>query len=129
MLASLVVPYFGRSRRIRRVSGLGLRVSCHFTFVYQSDPVTPITPRLKRPQLTLVTSKSTKGYGHSTPATMAGRSFCMVYALIGIPLGLVMFQSIGERLNTFVGCALRVAKRCFNAKNPEVSIKQKLHKL
>ena len=61
------------------------------------------------------------GYGHSTPATIAGRSFCMLYALIGIPLGLVMFQSIGERLNTFVGCALKFAKRCFNAKNPEVS--------
>lgn len=45
----------------------------------------------------------------------------MVYALIGIPLGLVMFQSIGERLNTFVGCTLRHAKRCFKAKNPEVS--------
>ena len=61
------------------------------------------------------------GYGHSTPSTVAGRSFCMVYALIGIPLGLVMFQSIGERLNTFVGSALKYAKRCFNAKNPEVS--------
>lgn len=61
------------------------------------------------------------GYGHSTPATMAGRSFCMIYALIGIPLGLVMFQSIGERLNTFVGYTLKFAKRCVRAKNPEVS--------
>lgn len=45
----------------------------------------------------------------------------MIYALIGIPLGLVMFQSIGERLNTFVGSALKYTKRCFKAKNPEVS--------
>lgn len=52
---------------------------------------------------------------------MAGRSFCMIYALIGIPLGLVMFQSIGERLNTIVGWALRNAKRCFKARNQEVS--------
>lgn len=51
---------------------------------------------------------------------MAGRSFCMIYALIGIPLGLVMFQSIGERLNTFVGSSLKIAKRCFKARNPEV---------
>lgn len=51
---------------------------------------------------------------------MAGRSFCMIYALIGIPLGLVMFQSIGERLNTFVGSSLKFAKRCFKARNPEV---------
>lgn len=61
------------------------------------------------------------GYGHSTPATVAGRSFCMAYALIGIPLGLVMFQSIGERLNTFVGSALRYVKRCAKSKNTEVS--------
>lgn len=52
---------------------------------------------------------------------MAGRSFCMVYALVGIPLGLVMFQSIGERLNTFVGWSLKFVKRCLKAKNPEVS--------
>lgn len=45
----------------------------------------------------------------------------MIYALIGIPLGLVMFQSIGERLNTFVGLALKHAKRCFKARNPEVN--------
>ena len=44
----------------------------------------------------------------------------MVYALIGIPLGLVMFQSIGERLNTFVGAGLKYCKRCWHARNPEV---------
>lgn len=37
------------------------------------------------------------GYGHSTPSTIGGKIFCMFYALAGIPLGLVMFQSIGER--------------------------------
>jgi len=37
---------------------------------------------------------STIGYGHSTPNTRAGRLFCMVYALGGIPLGLVTFQSV-----------------------------------
>ena len=36
----------------------------------------------------------------------------MLYALAGIPLGLVMFQSIGERLNTFVAYALNIVKRC-----------------
>jgi len=39
------------------------------------------------------------GYGHSTPQTPSGKVFCMFYALAGIPLNLVMFQSIGERLN------------------------------
>ena len=41
------------------------------------------------------------GYGHSTPNTVGGKIFTMIYATIGIPLGLVMFQSIGERLNKF----------------------------
>ncbi|KAF4522967.1 hypothetical protein B566_EDAN009557 [Ephemera danica] len=41
------------------------------------------------------------GYGHSTPVTYGGKLFCIVYAMVGIPLGLVMFQSIGERLNKF----------------------------
>ncbi len=61
------------------------------------------------------------GYGHSTPATIEGKLFCMVYALAGIPLGLVMFQSIGERLNTFVAFVLRHLKKCVGCKNPEVS--------
>jgi len=38
-------------------------------------------------------------YGHSTPSTVSGKLFTMMYAMIGIPLGLVMFQSIGERVN------------------------------
>lgn len=39
------------------------------------------------------------GYGHSTPATIGGKLFTMFYAIVGIPLGLIMFQSIGERVN------------------------------
>lgn len=42
---------------------------------------------------------TTIGYGHSTPATVGGKLFTMCYAMVGIPLGLVMFQSIGERVN------------------------------
>lgn len=37
--------------------------------------------------------------GHSTPSTVGGKLFTMCYAIVGIPLGLVMFQSIGERVN------------------------------
>ena len=44
----------------------------------------------------------------------------MLYALLGIPLGLVMFQSIGERLNTFVEKGLKQYKKCFKFKNKEV---------
>ncbi|XP_026791012.3 potassium channel subfamily K member 15-like [Pangasianodon hypophthalmus] len=45
---------------------------------------------------------TTIGYGHSTPCTDAGKVFCMFYALLGIPLTLIMFQSVGERMNTFI---------------------------
>ncbi|XP_054157654.1 two pore potassium channel protein sup-9-like [Oppia nitens] len=64
---------------------------------------------------------TTIGYGHSTPATVGGKTFCMFYALAGIPLGLVMFQSIGERLNTFVEKGLKQCKKCFRFKNTEVT--------
>ena len=36
------------------------------------------------------------GYGHSCPKTLWGRMFTMLYASLGIPLGLVMFNSIGK---------------------------------
>ncbi|KAF1749279.1 hypothetical protein GCK72_025746 [Caenorhabditis remanei] len=49
---------------------------------------------------------TTVGYGHSAPSTSAGKLFCMVFALFGIPMGLVMFQSIGERVNTFIAYSL-----------------------
>ncbi|RWS05098.1 two pore potassium channel protein sup-9-like protein, partial [Dinothrombium tinctorium] len=62
---------------------------------------------------------TTIGYGHSTPATWSGKTFCMFYALAGIPLGLVMFQSIGERLNTFVAYSLRYCKKCLKMKTVE----------
>ncbi|XP_068153342.1 two pore potassium channel protein sup-9 [Drosophila tropicalis] len=56
------------------------------------------------------------GYGHSTPVTIPGKAFCMGYAMVGIPLGLVMFQSIGERLNKFASVIIRRAKRASGAR-------------
>lgn len=61
------------------------------------------------------------GYGHSTPTTAGGKGFCIVYALIGIPLGLVMFQSIGERLNKFSAIIIRNVKRMLKFKDTEAS--------
>ncbi|KAI6179299.1 hypothetical protein M3Y98_00595400 [Aphelenchoides besseyi] len=43
-----------------------------------------------------------------------------LYALAGIPLGLVMFQSIGERMNTFAAKVLKAIKRCFG-REPKVT--------
>jgi len=39
------------------------------------------------------------GYGHSTPATKVGKMFTVAYAFLGIPIAMIMFQSIGERMN------------------------------
>ncbi|XP_014669292.1 PREDICTED: two pore potassium channel protein sup-9-like [Priapulus caudatus] len=64
---------------------------------------------------------TTIGYGHSCPASVEGKVFCMAYALMGIPLTLVMFQAIGERLNTFTAYILKNCKRCLKMKSTEVT--------
>ena len=61
------------------------------------------------------------GYGHSTPVTIGGKAFCMAYAMVGIPLGLVMFQSIGERLNKFASVLICRAKRYMRCKRTEAT--------
>ncbi|KAM9616637.1 potassium channel subfamily K member 3 isoform 2-T2 [Morphnus guianensis] len=64
----------------------------------------------------------TAGYGHAAPSTDGGKVFCMVYALLGIPLTLVMFQSLGERINTFVRYLLHRIKKCLGMRRAEVSM-------
>ncbi|XP_050533079.1 two pore potassium channel protein sup-9-like isoform X2 [Daktulosphaira vitifoliae] len=64
---------------------------------------------------------TTIGYGHSTPNTTPGKLFTMFYAMVGIPLGLVMFQSIGERLNKFSSVVIRQAKRALGCKRTEAT--------
>ncbi|XP_072356675.1 potassium channel subfamily K member 3-like [Scyliorhinus torazame] len=61
-------------------------------------------------------------YGHAAPSTDGGKIFCMFYALLGIPLTLVMFQSMGERINTFVKYLLHRIKKCLRMKRTEVSM-------
>ncbi|KAM3877972.1 potassium channel subfamily K member 15-like [Diretmus argenteus] len=69
-----------------------------------------------------ITVITTIGYGHAAPRTDAGKAFCMFYAVLGIPLTLVMFQSLGERINTFVRYLLRRAKRRMGLQKTEVSM-------
>jgi hypothetical protein len=74
------------------------------------------------------------GYGHSCPTTsklnleiistiiffsVSGKSFCMLYAIIGIPLCLVMFQSVGERLNNFASWCIKSIKKCIKLRHYE----------
>uniref|UniRef100_A0A667ZXJ3 Potassium channel subfamily K member n=1 Tax=Myripristis murdjan TaxID=586833 RepID=A0A667ZXJ3_9TELE len=69
-----------------------------------------------------ITVITTIGYGHAAPGTDAGKVFCMFYAVLGIPLTLVMFQSLGERMNTFVRYLLRKVKQCLGFRHTEVSM-------
>uniref|UniRef100_A0A1A8GZB3 Potassium channel domain-containing protein n=1 Tax=Nothobranchius korthausae TaxID=1143690 RepID=A0A1A8GZB3_9TELE len=69
-----------------------------------------------------ITVITTIGYGHAAPGTDAGKVFCMFYAVLGIPLTLVMFQSLGERMNTFVRYLLHKIKQCFGFHRTEVSM-------
>uniref|UniRef100_A0A3P9JBN0 Potassium channel, subfamily K, member 15 n=1 Tax=Oryzias latipes TaxID=8090 RepID=A0A3P9JBN0_ORYLA len=69
-----------------------------------------------------ITVITTIGYGHAAPGTDAGKVFCMFYAVLGIPLTLVMFQSLGERMNTFVHFLLHKVKQCLGCRRTEVSM-------
>uniref|UniRef100_A0A4W4FVI9 Potassium channel subfamily K member n=1 Tax=Electrophorus electricus TaxID=8005 RepID=A0A4W4FVI9_ELEEL len=69
-----------------------------------------------------ITVITTIGYGHAAPGTDAGKVFCMFYAVLGIPLTLVMFQSLGERMNTFVRYLLHRAKKCLGLSRTGVSM-------
>uniref|UniRef100_A0A087XK96 Potassium two pore domain channel subfamily K member 15 n=1 Tax=Poecilia formosa TaxID=48698 RepID=A0A087XK96_POEFO len=69
-----------------------------------------------------ITVITTIGYGHVVPCTDAGKTFCMFYAVLGIPLTLIMFQSLGERINTLVRYLLRRAKRGLGLRETEVSM-------
>ncbi|KAJ7361926.1 hypothetical protein OS493_014573 [Desmophyllum pertusum] len=46
---------------------------------------------------------TTVGYGHLAPSTVGGRVFCMVFALFGIPLNLMVLRHIGDRVNQLIG--------------------------
>lgn len=39
------------------------------------------------------------GYGHLAPKTVAGRAFTAPYAILGIPICLVMLAGIGSKFN------------------------------
>ena len=43
----------------------------------------------------------------------------MLYAVIGIPLCLVMFQSVGERLNNFASWCIKTIKKCVKLRHYE----------
>jgi len=62
------------------------------------------------------------GYGHAIPYTLAGRAVTIAYALIGIPMWLIMIQSVGERLNSLIKFVLKHIKRKFQRRRePQIT--------
>jgi hypothetical protein len=62
------------------------------------------------------------GYGHAIPNTFAGRAVTIAYALIGIPMWLIMIQSVGERLNSLIRFVLKHIKRKYQKRRePQVT--------
>lgn len=62
---------------------------------------------------------TTIGYGHMTPITTWGRTFCIVYALFGIPIAGLMLKSIGEKVAEILPeVIMRVEKRLLRRDEP-----------
>nr|XP_004649816.2 potassium channel subfamily K member 17 [Jaculus jaculus] len=56
-----------------------------------------------------VSTITTIGYGNLSPQTMAARLFCIFFALVGIPLNLVVLNRLGHLMQRGVhGCAHRL---------------------
>ncbi|XP_060078929.1 potassium channel subfamily K member 2-like [Ylistrum balloti] len=64
-----------------------------------------------------MTAVTTIGYGNQTPATVGGRAFIVVFAIIGIPLCALFLSGIGEKL---AGLTKSFQKKKFS-KNHEVA--------
>lgn len=59
------------------------------------------------------------GYGHMTPITTWGRTFCIVYALFGIPIAGLMLKSIGEKVAEIIPNVItRIEKRLLRNDEP-----------
>ena len=58
--------------------------------------------------IVLPSSCVTPGYGHQVPTTRQGRVFCLLYALLGVPLNAILVGSLGA---VFRRLATRLHKR------------------
>ena len=50
---------------------------------------------------------SFSGYGHLSPETPGGKIFCMIFALFGIPLNIMILKLVGDRILSLIELTLR----------------------
>lgn len=61
------------------------------------------------------------GYGHRKLLTSRGKIFCIFYAILGIPMWLITFQSTGERLNSLLSYILTRLKHWLHMKQTKIT--------
>ncbi|XP_067944337.1 TWiK family of potassium channels protein 18-like [Watersipora subatra] len=61
----------------------------------------------------VATVYTTIGYGHLSPYTVSGKVATVIYALIGIPLCLLVLADLGGLLGELIKYSMRRIKRCF----------------
>jgi hypothetical protein len=61
------------------------------------------------------------GYGHRILITTRAKIFCIFYAMLGIPMWLITFQSAGERLNSLLSHMLSRIKRSLHIKHTKTT--------
>lgn len=66
----------------------------------------------------VVTTVTTIGYGNLSPRTVAGKIVIIVYALIGIPLTLIMLSHIGDKLKDV---AQKISRLNLFSKKPHIN--------
>ncbi|NXS62942.1 KCNKH protein, partial [Brachypteracias leptosomus] len=54
------------------------------------------------------------GYGNLSPSTAVGRIFCILFALFGIPLNLVLLNEIGQLMLSGVQCCAHCLEEVFH---------------
>ncbi|WKY14547.1 hypothetical protein Q1695_000240 [Nippostrongylus brasiliensis] len=62
---------------------------------------------------------TTLGYNRIAPITYAGRLFCIVYGICGIPITMIIIANVGQYLNNFAGDSRRKASVIFDRENLE----------
>lgn len=61
------------------------------------------------------------GYGHRILITKRAKIFCIFYAMLGIPMWLITFQSAGERLNSILSTLLSKIKQSLHMRQTKTT--------